>query len=73
VIVHNLDVFGVAARPAKTDAELIVHPQAPLACPIALQLLKPVGRRRAQVFDASRPLADSARPRPTFDAISAVQ
>jgi hypothetical protein len=54
VIVHDLDVFGVAARPAKADAELIVHPQAPLARAIALQLLEPVGRRRAEVLDAAR-------------------
>ena len=34
MIVDDLDVFGVAACPAEADAELIVHPQAPLACAI---------------------------------------
>jgi hypothetical protein len=54
VIVHDLDVFGIASRPAKADAELIVHPQAPLACSITLQLLETVRWRRTQVLDASR-------------------
>lgn len=53
-MVHDLDVFGVAARPAKADAELVIHRQAPLADTIAFKLLEPVGRRRAQVIDAAR-------------------
>ena len=47
------DVFGIASGPAKADAELIVHPQAPLAGTIALQLLETARRRRAQIVDAA--------------------
>jgi hypothetical protein len=54
VIVHELDIFGVASRPAKADPELIVHPQPPLTCAIALQLLETVRLRRTQVVDAPR-------------------
>ena len=54
MIVHDLDVLDIASGPSKADAELIVHPQAPLARAIALQLLEPVGWRCAHVFDASR-------------------
>ena len=54
MIVHDLDVFGIATRPAKADAELVIHPQAPLADAIAFQLLEPVGWRRAQVINAAR-------------------
>jgi len=54
VIVHDLDTLDIASGPAKADAELIIHPQAPLACAIALQLLELVGWRRTQVFEASR-------------------
>ena len=54
MIVHDLDVLGIVSRPAKADAELIVHPQAPLARTITLQLLETVHRRRTQVLDASR-------------------
>ena len=57
VIVHDLDVSGIASRPAKADAELIVHPQAPLACTIALQLLETVRRPSTQFLDASREVA----------------
>lgn len=53
-MVHDLDVFGIAARPAEADAELIVHPPAPLAGTLALQLVAPVRLRRAQVLDTSR-------------------
>jgi hypothetical protein len=52
VVVHDLDIFGIAAGPAKADAELIVHPNAPLADAIPFQPFEPVRRRRAQVLDA---------------------
>jgi hypothetical protein len=54
VIVNYLDVFGVTSRPTKANAELIVHPQVPLASAIAAQLLEPVTRRRPEVLDTSR-------------------
>jgi hypothetical protein len=34
----DLHVFSIGTSPAKADAELIVHPDAPLACAIAFQL-----------------------------------
>ena len=55
MIVHDLDAFGIAARPAKADAELIVLPQAPsLVCAIAVELFGPVDLRCTQIFDARR-------------------
>jgi len=62
VIVDDLDVFGMASRAAKTDAELIVPPQAPLTSAIALQLFELVGRRRAEVCDAAREVEQRLRP-----------
>jgi hypothetical protein len=53
-MVHDLDVFGFTPGPPETDPELVVHPQAPLTCPLALQLFQSVGRRYAQIVDATR-------------------
>lgn len=56
MIVHDLDVFGIGTGRAKTDAELIVHADAPLASAIAIELLEAVRWRCAQILDASRQL-----------------
>jgi hypothetical protein len=53
VIVHDLDIFGIASRPAKADAKLIVYAKAPLTRTIALWRLQPVCRRRPEVVDPS--------------------
>lgn len=54
MVVNDLDVFRAGRRPAKTQAELIVHTDAVLACTVALQALKPVTRRRAQELQGLR-------------------
>jgi len=51
MIVHDLNVVGVVALPAKTDAPLIVYPNAVLACTIATQKFEPVTRRYAQIVE----------------------
>ena len=51
MIIHDFNVFGVATRPAEADTELIVHANAPLTSPPALQLFEPVSRRRAHIID----------------------
>ncbi len=53
MVVHDLDIFGIGACPAKADAELVVHADAPLARAITLQVFKPVRRWCAQIVDAS--------------------
>ena len=54
MVVDDLDVFGIVSRPVKAEPELIVHSKAPLARTIALQLLQPIRRWRAEVLEASR-------------------
>jgi hypothetical protein len=54
VVVHDLHIFSVGARPAKADAKLVVDADAPLTRTIALQLLEPVPRWRTQIVDATR-------------------
>ena len=54
MIVHDLGVFGIITCPAKAETKLIIDPQTPLARAITLELLKPVGWRCAQIFNASR-------------------
>jgi hypothetical protein len=53
VVVHEFNVFGVGTGPAKADAELIIHADAPLPCAISLQLLTPVRWRCTEIVDLS--------------------
>jgi len=53
VIVDDLHIFGPRSRPAETNAELIVHADAVLACPVALQGFKPVAGRNPKIFDST--------------------
>jgi hypothetical protein len=46
VVVHDPDIVSTAARPAKTDAELIVHANAPLADAVVFQPFQPVRGQR---------------------------
>ena len=52
MVVHDLDVLGICARPVKADSELIVHTDAPLAHPITFEPLKSICRRSPQIIDA---------------------
>ena len=56
MVIDYLDVFGVSTSPAKANTELIVNTNAPLAGPIALELLEPIAWRRAKIIDAPRQL-----------------
>src|SRR5438552_1989796 len=48
VIIDNLHVCWAFARPTKTDAKLIVNPNAVLTSAITLQRLQAIARRRTQ-------------------------
>jgi hypothetical protein len=52
VVVHNLNVVGIAILPAKANSVLIVDPNAVPSCPISSELLEPVCRRAGQVPEA---------------------
>ena len=54
MVVNDLDVFRTGRRPAKTQAELVVYPDAVLSCAAALQAFKPVTRWRAQKLKCVR-------------------
>ena len=54
MVVHYLHVFGACFRPAKTDAPLIVDPDAVLAGSIALQSLQSIARWHTQIVQAAR-------------------
>jgi len=51
VVVHDLDAFGASRSPAKTDAVLIVDPDAVLAGTIAFECLEPIPGRNPQVVE----------------------
>ena len=54
MIVDNLNVFRVRARPAEAHPELIVHADAVLPSTVAFQGFQPVTRWDAQVVHLSR-------------------
>jgi hypothetical protein len=54
MIIHDLDVPGVAIAPKEADAPLVVDPDAVLAAPIALERLQPIRRRSGQKRQARR-------------------
>jgi hypothetical protein len=51
VIIHHLDLVGVAVAPDETDPPLVVHPNAPLTRSIASELLESVPGGRAEVIE----------------------
>jgi hypothetical protein len=52
MVIDDLDVVGVPVLETKTQAPLIVYPNALLSSTLALQGLQSVRRRYAQVLDA---------------------
>jgi hypothetical protein len=54
VIVDDLYFEGVAVREAEADTPWVVDTDAALACPISLEMLEPVVRRRSKVVKAGR-------------------
>src|SRR5205823_2901485 len=50
MVVGDLDIVGLAVRPSEAEAPLVVDADAVLPFTVASQLLQPVARRHAQVF-----------------------
>jgi len=53
VVVDDLDIECIASIPTKTEAPLIVHPDAVLPFATALQGFEPVARRHPQIIQPS--------------------
>src|SRR5437879_3102307 len=54
VVVHNLYVVSLSAVPAKTDAVLIVDPDAVLSDPVSLQAFELVARPDQKIAQGNR-------------------
>ena len=54
MVINDLDFVSIAVPPSKADAPLIVHENAVLARPIALEFLKPIAGRDAKVIEGFR-------------------
>jgi hypothetical protein len=54
VVVHDLDVVGVAASPSEADPPLVVDPDGVLTLPITAESFQPVPRRNPQIIQARR-------------------
>jgi hypothetical protein len=50
VVVHDLDVVGIASRPAKADGPLVVDADAPLTGSVTTEPLETISRRDPKVF-----------------------
>jgi hypothetical protein len=50
VIIHDLNIVGVAVPPPKADTPPIVDPDAVLPSTVSRQFLEPVARRHSQVI-----------------------
>ena len=53
MLVYDFNVFGIAIHPDKTDAPLVVDPDAVLSFPVPMQCFQSVRRRYAQVVQRS--------------------
>jgi len=51
VVIDNFDLVGIAIAPSKTDSVLIVDPQAPLARPVAPELLQHIPGRLVELLN----------------------
>jgi hypothetical protein len=51
VVIHDLNVKGIAASPNKTQAELIVYPNAVLAFPVSAQSFEPIPSWNRKIID----------------------
>jgi hypothetical protein len=54
VIVHDLDLIGVAVVPDEADSPLIVDPHAVLTLPITRERLEAIAGRRSQIIQGAR-------------------
>jgi hypothetical protein len=71
VVVSDFDFPGISCLPSKTDAVLIIDPNAVLPLAKAVQLLQPVSRRDRQLSELANPiqlvqLAAGCRPHGTL-------
>ena len=51
MVIHDLDVFSAASRPAEANPELIVYPDAVLPSAVALERFEPVAWGYLKVFE----------------------
>jgi len=51
VVVDDFDVEGVAGPPDEADPPLLIHSDAELPGPVALELLKAIRRGHPQIFE----------------------
>jgi hypothetical protein len=51
VVIHDLDVFSAAGRPAEANPELVVDPDAVLPSAVAPERFEPVAGRHLKVFE----------------------
>ena len=73
MVIHHLNVFGIGACPAKADAKLIVHTDAVLTGPAALQGFETVAGRNAEVVDPACDLQlPQLAPRYVFNLLKAL-
>lgn len=56
MVVYDLDVFRTCVRPPKTHPKWVVHTDAVLADPIALQRLQPIAGRYPQIIQSRHDL-----------------
>lgn len=70
MIIHYLDVMGIAVTPRETDAPLVVDPNAVHPGAVAPQQLKSVSGRPAEVLQPPRLIeVQKLPPRGPFDAL----
>jgi hypothetical protein len=53
VIVSNLDLFCARFSPDKTNAILVIDPNAMLPSPVTLECFEPVGRGNPEIIQGS--------------------
>ena len=56
MVIHDLNIVGVALSPAEANPPLVVDADADLTAPISAQLLQSVGRRNPEVLQQPRGL-----------------
>src|SRR4051794_37377563 len=50
MIVHDLNVIGIAAPPAEADSPLVVDTNAPLSRSFSVKFFEAIGRRNSQIL-----------------------
>src|SRR5437764_10611295 len=63
VVVDDLYVMGVAFSPREADSPLVINSNAPLPCPVPLQLLESVRRWNFEIFKGYRRIEHTQLPK----------